>query len=227
MNDETPQFTKSEFKQIKYFVYFAIFIIVFQTFQYVITKNTTKKYRDLFSKTTELVILTNAISLENSNIHRAIINITFSSDSLDVKKFRAMLNASEKKTQEKIDCIKEKIITTDVYNFERIKLFIDLKLSEQKYKAKYSIYLKQLMSMNENNALIFRRDILRPLLEAFQRSQYLFLIKIFNDQQTLAEDIATDAGNTGFALLIAGNFLLVIIILFLVYILFTERKKLI
>jgi len=227
MESETPKFTKNEFKQIKYFVYFALFIIAFQTFQYITTKKTTKKYRELFSKVTELVIFTNSISLENSTTHRALLNITFSSDSTDVKKFRTMLANSEEKTTEKIGLIEQRISTADIYNFEKTKLFVALKLTEQKYKEKYKVYLKQLSSMNENDALIFRRDVLRPLLEAFQKAQYLFLIKIFTDQQSLAEEIAVDASSTSFTLLITGNFFLVIIILFLVYILFSERKKLV
>lgn len=227
MESETPKFTKHEFKQIKYFVYFALFIIAFQTFQYITTKRTTKRYRELFSKVTELVIFTNSISLENSTIHRALLNITFSSDSADVKKFRTMLANSEKKTSEKIELIENKILTADLYNFEKTKLFADLKFTEQQYKEKYKVYLMQLSAMNDNEALIFRRDVLRPLLEAFQKAQYLFLIKIFTDQQSLAEDIAADAGNTSFTLLITGNFFLVIVILFLVYILFSERKKLV
>ncbi len=227
MNDESPKFTKSEFKQIKYFVYFAIFIIVFQTFQYITTKRTTKKYRDLFSKVTELVIFTNSISAENSTIHRALLNITFSSDSLDVKKFRSMLENSEKKTGVSINLIEQKVLTADLYNFEKTKLFTDLKFAEQKYKETYRKYLKQLSSMSENETLLFRRDVLRPLLEGFQKAQYLFLIKIFTDQQALAEEIAADASNASFTLLITGNFLLVIIILFLIYILFSERKKLV
>lgn len=222
-----PKFTKNEFKQIKYFVYFALFIIVFQTFQYITTKITTKKYHDLFSKVTELVIFTNSISLENSTIHRALLNITFSSDSSEVKKFRTMLENSEKKTEGNISLLEQKVLTADLYSFEKTKLFIDLKSTELKYKEQYKIYLMQLIQMNENETLIFRRDILRPLLESFQKAQYLFLIKIFTDQQALAEEIAADASSKSFTLLITGNFLLVIIILFLIYILLSERKKLV
>lgn len=227
MDTEIPKFTKKEFKQIKYFVYFALFIVVFQAFQYVITKRTTEKYKELFSKITDLIILTNSVSNENSTIHRSLLNITFSSDSNDVKIFQEKLRVSQQKIQNEISIIGKKINEYELYSFDKTKLFIQIKFAEQQYKKNYTVYLSELKSMSKDEALLYRKNKMRPLLESFQKTHYLFLIRIFTDQQILIEEIADDAEETSFRLLIIGNFLLVIIILFLVYIIFTERKKLV
>ncbi len=227
MDSETPKFTKKELKQIKYFVFFALFIVVFQAFQYIITKTTTEKYKELFSKITELIILTNSVSNENSTIHRSLLNITFSSDSNDVKIFREKLRVSQQKIQNEISLIGEEINEYELYSFEKTKLYVQLKLAQHQYKKNYTIYLSQLKSMGPEQALLVRKNKLRPILESFQKKHYLFLIRIFTDQQILIEEIADDAEETSFRLLIIGNFLLVIIILFLVYIIFTERTKLV
>ncbi len=227
MDHETPKFTKKEFKQIKYFVYFALFIVVFQTFQYVITKRTTQKYKELFSRITELIILTNSVSTENSTIHRSLLNLTFSSDSNEVKIFREKLHVSQQKIQDEISRMGKKINEYELYSFEKTKLFIHLKFAQHQYKKNYTLYLSELKSMDQGEALLSRKNKLRPILESFQKTNYLFLIRIFTDQQILVEEIADDAEETSFRLLIIGNFLLVIIILFLVYIILTERKKLV
>lgn len=226
MNTETPKFTKKEFKQIKYFVYFALFIVIFQAFQYVITKRTTKKYEELFSKITELIILANSVSTENSTIHRSLLNITLTSDSAEVKTFREKLTNSQIKIQDHIALIGKKINEYELYSFDKTKLFIDLKLAESYYRKNYTVYLSELKIMDQEETLSFRKNNLRPLLESFQKKHSLFLVKIFTDQQFLIEEIADDAGETSFTLLIIGNFFLVIIILLLVYIILTERKKL-
>ena len=227
MENEIPKFTKKEFSQLKYFIYFALFILIFQTFQYLTTKRTTRKYQDLFSKVTEIVILTNSVAHENSNIHRSLLNITFSSDKLDVQRFRKMLEVAEDKTEESLGLIEKKIASYDIYRFEKTKLFVELKFAEQKYKTCYRKYLDLLKTFTEEQSLQYRRNKIRPLLESFQRDQHAFMIKIFTDQQILTEEIAINAGDTGITLLITGNFILVLVIIFLIYILFSERKKLV
>jgi hypothetical protein len=226
MDSEITKFTKNEFKQIKYILYFGVFIVVFQAFQYIITKQTTQKYRDLFSETTQLAILANSVSTQNSTIHRSLLNITFSSDSAELKIFHRKLNNAEEKISNELSLIEKKISKYNVYSFEKTKLFVDLKFTEQKYNIKYKIYLGSLKTTSREDALLYRKNVLRPLLESFQIKQYLFLIRMFTDQQLLTEKISKDAGQISFLLLVSGNFLLVIVILFLIYIVFTERKKL-
>jgi hypothetical protein len=50
-------------------------------------------------------------------------------------------------------------------------------------------------------------------------------MNVFSDQQKAAESIAKEADRTGFNLLIGGNILLLAIAVILVYIIVSERKK--
>ncbi|MES2133781.1 MAG: hypothetical protein V4506_15630 [Bacteroidota bacterium] len=225
MNDESPRFTKTEFRQIRYLLYFVVFIILFQVFQYVTTKQATKKYRELFSQVTEIFVLTNSVSFETAAIHRSVLNLSFASDSSEIKKFSNSLINAEKKTKTDIALIEQKISDYNLYSFEKTALFINLKLANEQYKKRYEKYLPLLSTGSESEKLYYRRKILRPALESLQESQNSFLLKVFSDQRKAAEGIATQADKMGFNLLIGGNVLLAIVVIILVYIILSERKK--
>ncbi len=225
MTDDGPRFTRKEFNQIRYLFYFAVFIILFQVFQYITTKNALEKYKILFSHVREMVILTNSVSLETSTIHRAILNLSFSSDSSDVVLFRKKLADSEIKIENKIAIIENKIITYDLYSFEKTLLFENLKLAKKQYTEGYGNYFTLLS--DSSKAVNFRRKILRPALDEFQRHQFLFIERFFVDQKILIDSIAEDSDKTGFRLLITGNILLGLVVIVIFYILLSERKRLI
>ncbi|MCZ8286669.1 MAG: hypothetical protein O9353_14550, partial [Bacteroidia bacterium] len=94
-----------------------------------------------------------------------------------------------------------------------------------KYKLRYERYLAILKTVSGEDKLYYRRTILRPALEGFQQQQDNFLMNVFSDQQKAAESIAKEADRTGFNLLIGGNILLLVIAVILVYIIVSERKK--
>lgn len=225
MNDESPRFTKTEFRQIKYLLYFVVFIILFQVLQYITTKQAIKKYRKLFSQVTEIVVLTNSVSFETATIHRSVLNLSFASDSSEIKKFNDILLATEEKTKTDIALIEQKISDYHLYSFEKTASFINVKVANEQYKKRYENYLPLLNTSSESERLYYRRKILRPALESLQQSQNSFLLKVFSDQQKAAEGIATQADKMGFNLLIGGNILLALIVVILVYIILSERKK--
>jgi hypothetical protein len=225
MIHEVPRFTKTEFKQINYLLYFVIFIILFQVFQYVTTRTATKRYKELFRQATEIVKLTNSVSFETANIHRSVLNLSFTSDSAEVKKFRESLNNSEDKIASTIQLIGSKIVEANLYSFEKTLSFATLKVANKKYRLRYQKYLAMLKNVSGEDKLYYRRTVLRPALESFQERQDNFLLKVFSDQQKVADSIANQADRTGFNLLIGGNILLFAIALILVYIIVSERKK--
>lgn len=225
MTHEAPQFTKTEFRQIKYLLYFVIFIIIFQVFQYITTKRATKKYKDLFGQATEIVMLANSVSFETSNIHRSILNLSYCNDSAEIRTFRESLIKSEKAIAENIALIEDKIVQQNLYSFEKALYFAGLKVANQQYKARYERYLTMLQAVSGEDKLHYRRNVLRPALEAFQERQDKFMLRVFSDQQQTAEAIAEEADHTGFNLLLGGNVLLVLIALLLIYIIVSERKK--
>jgi hypothetical protein len=225
MNEEAPRFTKTEFRQIKYLLYFVVFIILFQVFQYITTKRAIHKYRELFTQATEIVVLTNSISFETANIHRSVLNLSFTSDSSEVRKFTQGLLNSDEKISRNISTIEDKIIKYELYSFEKTLSFANLKVANSHYKRKYQKYLDMLKTVSGENQLYYRRKILRPALERFQERQNAFLLNVFSDQQKAAEDIAEEADKTGFNLLIGGNILLILVAVILVYIILSERKK--
>jgi hypothetical protein len=225
MDEEAPRFTKTEFRQIKYLLYFVVFIILFQVFQYITTKRATHKYEKLFRQATEIVVLTNSISFETANIHRSVLNLSFTTDSSEVRKFTGVLMESDKKISVTISEIEDKIIQYDLYSFEKTLSFVSLKLANDHYKIKYQDYLAILKRVSGEKQLEYRRKILRPALEVFQERQKVFLLDVFSDQQKAAESIAEEADRIGFNLLIGGNILLLLVAIILVYIIFSERKK--
>ncbi|MEO6304682.1 MAG: hypothetical protein ABIP51_16090 [Bacteroidia bacterium] len=225
MLDESPKFTKNEYKQLKYLVYFALFIIFFQVFQYLIIKKTTEKYKVLSSKVNDLVILTNSISFENATIHRYTLNLTFTSDSTEITKFSKGILSSEKKIQKNLTLIESSIYSFDKNSIEKIKLFVMLK----QYNLEYGIYYKKYLQIihQKEKADIFRKKQLRPVLERLQKTQTQFVIQLFEEEQDLTDKIAENSEDIGFILLLTGNLLLLLIVLFMMYILFTERKNLV
>ena len=225
MTHEAPRFTKTEFRQIKYLLYFLLFIIIFQVFQYSTTRRATKKYKELFRQATEIVMLTNSVSFETANIHRSILNLSFTTDSSEIHKFSRSLVNSEDMISQKIALIEDKIIQYNLYTFEKTLSFASLKLANKRYRLRYEQYLAMLKTVSSDDKLYYRRKILRPALESFQEQQNDFLLKVFSDQQKAAEAIADEAENTGFNLLIGGNVLLLVIALMLMYIIISERKK--
>ncbi len=225
MIHEVPRFTKTEFKQINYLLYFVLFIILFQVFQYITTRTATRKYKELFRQATEIVKLTNSVSFETANIHRSVLNLSFTVDSAEVKKFRHSLNRSEDTIASKIELIGNKIIESNFYSFEKTMSFAALKVANKTYELRYKKYLDMLRDFSGDDKLYYRRTVLRPALESFQERQDNFLLKVFSDQQKVADSIADDADRTGFNLLIGGNILLLAIALILVYIIVSERKK--
>lgn len=225
MIHEVPRFTKTEFRQIHYLLYFVVFIIIFQVFQYTTTKRATKRYKELFRQATEIVVLTNSISFETANIHRSILNLSFTLDSSEVRKFTKSLARSEDTVTSKILLIENKIIQYNLYSFEKTVSFVALKAANKKYRMRYEKYLAMLKTVSGEDKLYYRRMILRPALESFQERQDNFLLKVFSDQQKAADSIADEADRTGFNLLIGGNILLLAIALILVYIIVSERKK--
>lgn len=225
MIHEGPRFTKTEFRQIRYLLYFVLFIIIFQVFQYTTTKRATKKYQDLFRQATEIVMLTNSISFETANIHRSALNLSFTVDDAEVRKFSWSLKNSEDTIVAKIALIEDKIVRYNLYSFEKVLSFAALKTANKKYKLRYERYLAILKTVSGEDKLYYRRTILRPALEGFQQQQDNFLMNVFSDQQKAAESIAKEADRTGFNLLIGGNILLLVIAVILVYIIVSERKK--
>lgn len=225
MIHEVPRFTKTEFRQINYLLYFVLFIIIFQVFQYTTTKRATKKYKELFEQATEIVVLVNSISFETANIHRSVLNLSFTADSIEVKKFRESLSRSEDTIASRIRHIEEKIIRYNLYSFEKTMSFEALKAANKRYRLRYGKYLAMLETVSGDDQLYYRRTVLRPALESFQERQDNFLLNVFSDQQKAADSIADEADHTGFNLLIGGNILLLIIALILVYIIVSERKK--
>lgn len=225
MIHEGPRFTKTEFRQIRYLLYFVLFIIIFQVFQYTTTKRATKKYQELFRQATEIVMLTNSISFETANIHRSVLNLSFTVDDAEVRKFSWSLKNSEDTIVAKIALIEDKIVRYNLYSFEKVLSFAALKTANKKYKLRYERYLAILKTVSGEDKLYYRRTILRPALEGFQQQQDNFLMNVFSDQQKAAESIAKEADRTGFNLLIGGNILLLAIAVILVYIIVSERKK--
>lgn len=225
MIHEVPRFTKTEFRQIHYLLYFVLFIIIFQVFQYTTTKRATKKYKELFTQATEIVVLTNSISFETANIHRSILNLSFTLDSAEVQRFRQRLTGSQDTIARKIELIEDKIIQYNLYSLEKTLSFAALKVANKKYRLRYEQYLAMLKTVSGDDKLNYRRMILRPALEGFQERQDNFLLKVFSDQQKAADSIADEADRTGFNLLIGGNILLLVIALILVFIIVSERKK--
>lgn len=225
MTHEAPQFTKTEFRQIKYLLYFVVFIIIFQVFQYTTTRRATKKYKELFRQATEIVMLTNSVAFETANIHRSILNLSFTNDSHEVARFRQSLIRSQDTIAQKILNIEDKIIRYNLYSFEKTLSFAGLKFANKQYQIRYEGYLAMLKNVSGEEKLNYRRKVLRPALESFQDRQDHFLLNVFSDQQKAAEAIADEADNTGFNLLLGGNILLLIIALMLGYIIISERKR--
>ncbi len=225
MIHEVPRFTKTEFRQIHYLLYFVLFIIMFQVFQYTTTRRATKKYKELFRQATEIVVLTNSISFETANIHRSVLNLSFTVDSSEVKKFRQALFNSEDTIARKLGLIEDKIIRYNLYSFEKTLSFAALKAANKKYRLRYEKYLAMLKTVSGDDKLNYRRMILRPALEGFQERHDNFLLNVFSDQQKAADAIADEADRTAFNLLIGGNILLLAIALILIYIIVSERKK--
>lgn len=225
MIHEVPRFTKTEFRQIHYLLYFVLFIIIFQVFQYTTTKRATKKYKELFRQATEIVVLTNSISFETANIHRSVLNLSFTEDSAEVQKFRKSLFCSQDTIARKIELIERKIIQHNLYSLEKTVSFAALKVANKKYRLRYEQYLAMLKTVSGDDKLNYRRMILRPALEGFQERQDNFLLNVFSDQQKVADSIADEADRTGFNLLIGGNILLLAIALILIFIIVSERKK--
>lgn len=227
MIHEVPRFTKTEFRQIHYLLYFVLFIIIFQVFQYTTTKRATKKYNALFRQATEVVMLTNSVSFETANIHRAVLNLSFTNDSSEVRRFTHSLKRSEDTIASKIQLIENKIIQYNLYSFEKTLSFAALKAANKKYRRCYEKYLSMLKKVSGEDKLYYRRIMLRPALEIFQERQDNFMLKVFSDQHKTADSIADEADRTGFNLLIGGNILLLAIALILVYIIISERKRLV
>jgi hypothetical protein len=225
MIHEVPRFTKTEFRQIHYLLYFVLFIIMFQVFQYTTTRRATKKYKELFRQATEIVVHTNSISFETANIHRSILNLSFTIDSSEVKKFRQSLFNSEDTIVRKLGLIEDKIIRYNLYSLEKTLSFEELKAANKSYRLRYQKYLAMLKTISGEDKLYYRRMILRPALESFQKRHDNFLLNVFSDQQKAADAIADEADRTGFNLLIGGNILLLAIAIILVYIIVSERKK--
>lgn len=225
MIHEVPRFTKTEFRQINYLLYFVIFIILFQVFQYQTTRSVTKKYKELFRQSTEIIVLTNSVSFETANIHRSILNLSFTIDSSEVRKFRKGLSRSEDTIAFKIGLIEDKIIQYNLYSLEKAMSFASLKIANKKYRLRYEKYLAMLKTVSGEDKLYYRRAILRPALESFQERQDNFLLNVFSNQQKAADAIADEADRTGFNLLIGGNILLLAIALILAFIIVSERKK--
>lgn len=225
MTLETPRFTKTEFRQIKYILYFVVFIVIFQVFQYVTTKRATHRYREHFGQATEIVILTNSVAFEIANIHRAILNLSFTADSSEVRQFRDKLSRSEKVLDEKMALIEDKIVSHNLYTQEKTLFFAELKQATEVYHRKYRRYLSMLQTASTEGQLNFRRNVLRPALESCQERQDAFIVRVFSDERRSVERIASEADHTAFNLLIGGNILLIIVALLLAYIIFTERKQ--
>jgi len=225
MIHEVPRFTKTEYRQIHYLLYFVLFIIIFQVFQYTTTKRATKKYKELFRQATEIVVLTNSVAFETANIHRSVLNLSFTLDSGEVNRFRRSLRCSEDTIARKVGLIEDKIVQYNLYSFDKTLSFAALKAANKTYRLRYEKYLAMLKTVSGEDKLYYRRMILRPALEGFQERQDNFLLKVFSDQQKAADAIADEADRTGMNLLIGGNILLLAIALILVYIIVSERKK--
>ncbi len=215
-------FTKREVKQIVYLIIFGIAIIIFQVFQFINTKNVNDQYQEIVSSKNKLLVSVNSILLKSSVLQRALLNLSMTNTPSEVDNLNKRITDSEVVIENEINYIKQDTLLDN----KTISVFFDgLKKDYGTYKTNFKMFLQLLKDENEVKIDSFRKKELRNALEAFQKTQQEFLellIKIENDEM---ESVSKATNKTGWKLLIAGNAVLFIILIFLIYVLYTERKN--
>lgn len=204
-----------------YLLAFGVFIIFFQVFQFVNTKNLTDSYYKIISDKNRLIVSINSILLESSTLQRSLLTLNLSTDSLERVKMNQRITESEKKIEQMIHVIKaDSTIDKEVSVF-----FERLKIDYIVYKGNFQIFLKIIEGNDKSEIDSFRKKELREALDAFQKSQTEFLELLIKIENRQMKCISKKSNRTGWILLLTGNGILFVILMFMVYILYTERKK--
>lgn len=217
-------FTKRELRQLLFLIVFGLFIIVFQVFQFVNTRNAQNAYQSVIDKKNKLIISVNSILLESSVLQRSLLNLNMamSVDSVEAVTMNQRISDSEKKIEDHIANIKS---VTEM-DSKDLAIFLDkLKDDYVVYKANFQYFLKIIKDDNKEVISDFRKSELRNSLDAFQKSQMNFFELLIKHENLEFENVSKRTNNLGWKYLLAGNAVLFIILVLLSYILLTERKN--
>lgn len=215
-------FTKREIRQIIYLVLFGIVIIISQIFQFINTKNVNERYYAIVNNNNKLIVSINSILLESSILQRSLLNLNMAKDSSEVEFLNKRISDSETGIEKAINEIKADTLVDN----KSVSVFFDkLKSDYGIYKANFQIFLQMLKDNDEPKIDSFRKKELRNTLDAFQKTQQEFLELLIKIENNEIKSVSSATNKTGWKLLIAGNGILFLILLFLIYILYTEREK--
>ena len=226
MVEETQKFTRKEYNQIKFFVAFGIFIIAFQFLQYITAKQAAAKYKNLFYKTAEIQRCINKIHAESATIQRFNLNLALADEKPERKKIRSNITISERKIDSLISISENKVINFSLTNNKPIVAFYKQKIHWINYKKISHAFSKLICSKNKPQITFYRTTILRKSFNGLQKELDLLFMEVFENQNSLAQEISHHTETSSFYLLFVGNAVLFILIVFLIYIIFSERKNL-
>lgn len=221
MEFNEPRFTKRELKQAIWLVIFGSFIITFQLLQYLNSKKSNTKYKALFQSTTNIQAFINEVYVEGTSIQRYNLNLFLSISQDEKTKVLNTRVASEKNIEKAIYKMQQSLSKNKKTSLESYLHFFELKHSWIKYKATY-----QKFNLNDfDNKDYYRKHILRPTYEIFLNSISTFFYSSVQNQSNLTLNISTEMEKKSLYLLIFGNIVLVVLILLLSYIIYTESSK--
>ncbi|MDX2172310.1 MAG: hypothetical protein SFY56_04275 [Bacteroidota bacterium] len=223
MEFEEPKFTKRELNQSKWIIAFGIFIVTFQLLQYINSKKSSNKFEKLFENNSKIQGYVSEIYSAGTSIQRYNLNLFLSEGEKERNKIINARVISEHNVEKAINKI-QLIINefNGASSLEPYLEFVKLKHNWIEYKSAYN----KLKIEDPSRFADYRKNVLRPKYEYFLKStNSLFNVNIKN-QGELTQNISRDTEKKGFYLLIFGNIVLVIILVFLGYIIYFEHYRL-
>jgi hypothetical protein len=221
MEYNEPRFTKRELKQAIWLVIFGSFIITFQLLQYLNSKKSNTKFKELFQNTTNMQEFINDVYVDGTSIQRYNLNLFLSTSQDERNKIIDTRVISEKNVEKAIYKMQQSLSKNKKIPLESYLHFFRLKHSWVKYKAAYH----ELKLNNFDSKDYYRKNILRPTYEIFLNSISTFFYSSVQNQSNLTLHISKEMEKKSLYLLIFGNIVLLVLILLLCYVIYTESRK--
>ncbi|MGZ3883942.1 MAG: hypothetical protein ACXVP0_09940 [Bacteroidia bacterium] len=216
---EIVRLSKSDIKKIKYFVFFASIILLSQIFQFINARRTNNKFNTILAAENRFIIAMNTISLNSSTIHRSLLTLAISDDPKEIEVMNKQIHQAERNTNETINALEK---NSSFLPGDSI-VFGQLRGAGKLYSENSLSFLELLKTKNKQAIDSFRVTVLRSSLESYLHLQNDVIQRITNHYVTESENISQSTTKTGWILLLAGNAVLLLVLVFLIYLLFTPN----
>lgn len=219
---ELVRLSKSDLKKIKYFVFFASIILLSQIFQFINARHTNNKFKTILAAENRFIIAMNTISVNSSSIHRSLLSLAISDDEKEAVAMLKRIEDAEKSTEETISQLEKSMPFPES---DHHPLFDELREAGKEYSQQSFSFMDLLKTRNKAAIDSFRINQLRSARDSYLKVQRDMIQEISDRYIAESDSISQSAGKTGWILLIAGNAVLIFVLIFLIYLIFNPNTN--